>query len=58
MNIKIGQLRRWRDGHFKDGLFLVISECNHSYLIDEYGSTRHVSYSAIRSSVLVSDVSI
>jgi hypothetical protein len=58
MNIKLGQLRRWRGGTFKDGFFLVMSAGPHSYLIDEYGATRHVSRSAVMSSDLIDDVEI
>jgi hypothetical protein len=55
MNIKLGQLRRWTNGAFKDGLFLIMSKGPYAYLIEEYGVTRHVSYSSIMSSELVSD---
>ncbi len=58
MNIKLGQLRKWKDGAFKDGLFLIMSKGPHSYLIEEYGVFRHVSYAAIMSSELVSDTSV
>jgi len=57
MNIKLGQLRRWKDGAFKGGLFLVVGTGPHStYLIDEYGSIRGISRAAIESSELISDV--
>ena len=55
MNIKLGQLRRWKNGAFKDGLFLIMSKGPFSYLIEEYGVTRYASYSSIMSSELVSD---
>jgi hypothetical protein len=58
MNIKLGQLRKWKDGAFKDGLFLIMSNGPRSYLIEEYGIVRHVSYAAIMSSELVSDTSV
>lgn len=57
MNIKLGQLRRWKDGTFKDGLFVIMSNGPYSYLIEEYGVTRRVSYAAILTSELVNDTS-
>ena len=59
MNIKLGQLRRWRDGTFKDGLFIIMGDGPTAYLIEEYGATRHVSYSTITGhSELVSDAKV
>lgn len=57
MNIKLGQLRRWKCGMFKDGLFIIINNGPYSYLIEEYGITRYVSHSTIMSSELVHDAS-
>jgi len=59
MSIKIGQLRRWKDGAFKDGVFLVVSrEGDSCYLIDEYGVIRGISRAAIEASEILSDVEL
>jgi hypothetical protein len=59
MNIKLGQLRRWKDGAFKDGIFLVVGAGPYaSYLIEEYGVIRGISRAAIEASELLSDVEI
>jgi hypothetical protein len=56
MSIKLGQLRRWRDGTFKGGVFIVISGGPGAFLIEEYGVIRGVSAAAIRTTELLSDV--
>lgn len=59
MNIKLGQLRRWKDGAFKDGIFLVVGNGPYaSYLIEEYGTIRGISRAAIEASELLSDVEV
>lgn len=56
MNVKLGQLRRWKDGAFKDGLFLVLEITDRTLLINEYGSIRQISVHAVHASEIVSDV--
>jgi hypothetical protein len=59
MNIKLGQLRRWKDGAFKGGIFLVVGTGPYSsYVIEEYGSIRGISRAAIESSELIRDVEV
>jgi hypothetical protein len=57
MNVKLGQLRRWKDGAFKGGLFLVLEITERTLLINEYGSIRQISVHAANASEIVGDES-